>query len=171
MSPYRSKAQQGYFHAHAAELERQGVNVHEWDQASKGKQLPMKTKKDGTDAMTTPKAKEGGEGKPKGEHHKAAAPKGAELHSITTRKLHDGSFAHEHHYKDKHGLPHHVTHEYSSADINDVKDHMQEHMGGGPAQPAGDQGEGQEGDEQDATGQAAQPQASQGGAGAPAEQE
>jgi hypothetical protein len=168
VSPYRSKAQQGYFHAHAAELERQGVNVHEWDQASKGKQLPMKTKKDGTDAMTTPKAKEGGEGKPKGEHHKAAAPKGAELHSITTRKLHDGSFAHEHHYKDKHGLPHHVTHEYSSADIND---HMQEHMGGGPAQPAGDQGEGQEGDEQDATGQAAQPQASQGGAGAPAEQE
>lgn len=34
--PYVSKAQQGYFHAHKAELERQGVNVDEWDAASKG---------------------------------------------------------------------------------------------------------------------------------------
>lgn len=130
-------------------------------------------KKDGTDAMTTPKPK-GGEGKPKGEHKKTNethAPKGTELHSITTRKLHDGSFAHEHHYKDKHGLPHPVSHEYSSADINDVASHMQEHMGGGAAQPAGDQGEGEEGDEQDATGQTAAPQASQAGAGAPAEEE
>lgn len=170
--PYESKAQQGYFHAHRAELEKQGVNVNEWDQASKGKKLPMK--KDGTDAMTTPKHKS--EGKPKGEHkaehHKAAHPKGAELHSIETRKLHDGSFAHEHRYKDsKTGMPHAMTHEYSSADINDVKDHMQEHMGGGAAEGAGGQGEGEEGDEQDQTGQAAAPQASTAGAGAPAEEE
>lgn len=34
--PYASKAQQGYFHAHKAELEKQGVDVHEWDEASKG---------------------------------------------------------------------------------------------------------------------------------------
>ena len=39
--PYVSQAQQGYFHAHKAELEKQGVNVDEWDQASQGqKDLP-----------------------------------------------------------------------------------------------------------------------------------
>jgi hypothetical protein len=129
-------------------------------------------KKDGTDAMTTPKPKGEGkhEEKPKGEHHKAAHPKGTELHSITTRKLHDGSFAHEHRYKDKHGLPHPVTHEYSSANINDVADHMQEHMGGGAAEPAGGEGEGEEGDVQDQTAGAAPPQASA-AAAAPAEAE
>ena len=43
--PYKSKAQERYFHAHKKELERQGVNVKEWDQASKGKKLPEKAKK------------------------------------------------------------------------------------------------------------------------------
>lgn len=43
--PYASKAQQGYFHAHQKELERQGVNVSEWDAASKGKKLPEKAPK------------------------------------------------------------------------------------------------------------------------------
>lgn len=39
--PYVSQAQQGYFHAHKAELEKQGVNVDEWDEATKGqKDLP-----------------------------------------------------------------------------------------------------------------------------------
>jgi hypothetical protein len=38
--PYASKAQQSYFHAHEKELERQGVNVSEWDAATKGKKLP-----------------------------------------------------------------------------------------------------------------------------------
>jgi len=180
--PYVSAAQRGYFHAHKAELEKQGVNVNEWDQASKGQRgLPEHTdmkKEKGTEAMTEAKplkaeGKSGDEHKSsKGEHHKKAmAPKGAELHSITTRKLHDGTFAHEHHYQDKNGLPHPKTHEYSSADIEDVKDHMQEHMGGGDAQPAGDQGEGEEGDEQDSTGQTAAPQASAGGAGGEEEEE
>jgi hypothetical protein len=132
-------------------------------------------KKDGTDAMTTPKPKSEGkhEGKPKGEHKSGGAhPKGTELHSITTRKLHDGSFAHEHHYKDKHGLPHPVTHEYSSADINDVAEHMHEHMGGGgaAAEPAGGEGEGEEGDVQDQPAGAAAPQASA-AAAAPAGEE
>lgn len=40
--PYASKAQQGYFHANKAKLEKQGVNVAEWDRASKGKSLPAK---------------------------------------------------------------------------------------------------------------------------------
>lgn len=40
MSPYKSRAQEGYFHEHKKELEKQGVNVSEWDKASKGKKLP-----------------------------------------------------------------------------------------------------------------------------------
>lgn len=40
--PYKSQAQRGYFHAHKAELEAEGVNVNEWDKASKGKKLPKK---------------------------------------------------------------------------------------------------------------------------------
>lgn len=43
--PYKSKAQEAYFHAHKDELEKQGVNVTEWDQASKGAKLPKKTPK------------------------------------------------------------------------------------------------------------------------------
>lgn len=43
--PYESKAQEGYFHAHKKELERMGVNVDEWDEASKGKKLPERAPK------------------------------------------------------------------------------------------------------------------------------
>ena len=43
--PYKSQAQAGYFHTHKAELEKQGVNVKEWDEATKGKKLPKKVKK------------------------------------------------------------------------------------------------------------------------------
>lgn len=39
--PYESLAQEGYFHTHKAELEKQGVNVGEWDAATKGKHLPQ----------------------------------------------------------------------------------------------------------------------------------
>ena len=42
--PYKSKAQAGYFHTHKAELARQGVNVDEWDAASRGKSLPKQAK-------------------------------------------------------------------------------------------------------------------------------
>lgn len=38
--PYKSRAQAAFFHIHKRELERQGVNVAEWDAASKGKKLP-----------------------------------------------------------------------------------------------------------------------------------
>jgi hypothetical protein len=38
--PYVSRAQAGYFHTHKAQLEREGVNVDEWDAATKGKHLP-----------------------------------------------------------------------------------------------------------------------------------
>ncbi len=40
--PYKSQAQRRYFNAHRRELEKQGVDVDEWNAASKGKQLPKK---------------------------------------------------------------------------------------------------------------------------------
>ena len=43
--PYKSKAQQAYFNVNKKELEKQGVDVDEWNQASKGKKLPAKVSK------------------------------------------------------------------------------------------------------------------------------
>lgn len=43
--PYKSKAQEAYFNANRKKLERQGVDVNEWNQASKGKHLPEHAKK------------------------------------------------------------------------------------------------------------------------------
>lgn len=43
--PYRSKAQAAYFHIHKKELEAKGVNVGEWDRATKGKKLPKRVNK------------------------------------------------------------------------------------------------------------------------------
>lgn len=39
---YKSLAQQRYFHANRAKLESQGVNVSEWDRATKNKNLPSR---------------------------------------------------------------------------------------------------------------------------------
>jgi len=38
--PYKSMAQERYFNANRAKLEKQGVSVAEWNAASKGKKLP-----------------------------------------------------------------------------------------------------------------------------------
>jgi hypothetical protein len=38
--PYKSEAQRRYFHANEDKLRKQGVDVSEWDRASKGKPLP-----------------------------------------------------------------------------------------------------------------------------------
>ena len=45
--PYKSKAQAAYFNIHKAQLEKQGVDVAEWNSASKGKmgKLPKRVKK------------------------------------------------------------------------------------------------------------------------------
>jgi hypothetical protein len=43
--PYKSKAQAAYFNANRKKLEKQGVNVPEWNKKSKGKKLPNKVKK------------------------------------------------------------------------------------------------------------------------------
>ncbi len=40
--PYKSKAQAAYFNIHKKELEGQGVDVDEWNAASKGKKLPAR---------------------------------------------------------------------------------------------------------------------------------
>lgn len=45
--PYKSKAQAAYFNIHRKQLERQGVDVDEWNAASKGKKLPKRAKKGG----------------------------------------------------------------------------------------------------------------------------
>ena len=38
--PYVSRAQEKYFNANRAKMEAQGVNVDEWNTASKGMKLP-----------------------------------------------------------------------------------------------------------------------------------
>lgn len=43
--PYKSKAQQAYFNIHKKQLEKQGVDVDEWNNASKGFKLPKKASK------------------------------------------------------------------------------------------------------------------------------
>jgi len=42
--PYVSSAQRGYFNANREKLEKQGVSVDEWNEASKGKKLPKHVK-------------------------------------------------------------------------------------------------------------------------------
>jgi len=41
--PFKSKAQAAYFNANKGKLEKQGVDVDEWNAASKGMKLPART--------------------------------------------------------------------------------------------------------------------------------
>jgi hypothetical protein len=43
--PYKSKKQAAYFNIHKKQLEAKGVDVNEWNKASKGKKLPRRKKK------------------------------------------------------------------------------------------------------------------------------
>ena len=43
--PFKSKAQRGFFNSNKKKLESKGVDVNEWNSASKGKKLPPKVKK------------------------------------------------------------------------------------------------------------------------------
>ena len=45
--PYKSQAQESYFNANREKLEAQGVDVDEYNQASKGMKLPKKAKSKG----------------------------------------------------------------------------------------------------------------------------
>jgi hypothetical protein len=40
--PYKSKAQERYFNVNRTKMEKQDVDVDEWNKASKGKKLPEK---------------------------------------------------------------------------------------------------------------------------------
>jgi hypothetical protein len=42
--PYKSDAQRAYFNANRAKLEQQGVDIDEWNAASKGMKLPKRAK-------------------------------------------------------------------------------------------------------------------------------
>lgn len=43
--PFKSEAQRRYFEANKAKLEKQGVNVKEWEESSKGSKLPERAPK------------------------------------------------------------------------------------------------------------------------------
>lgn len=43
--PFKSKAQEKFFNANKEKMEKQGVDVEEWNKSSKGKKLPEKVKK------------------------------------------------------------------------------------------------------------------------------
>lgn len=43
--PYKSKAQATYFNIHKKQLEKKGVDVNEWNQASRGETLPDHVKR------------------------------------------------------------------------------------------------------------------------------
>ena len=45
--PFKSEAQRRYFEANKEKLERQGVDVKEWEDASKGMKLPERAPKKG----------------------------------------------------------------------------------------------------------------------------
>ena len=45
--PYVSQAQAGFFHTHKKQLAQQGVDVAEWDAATKGKKLPKRAPANG----------------------------------------------------------------------------------------------------------------------------
>ena len=57
--PYKSLDQERYFHANKSKLEKEGVDVKEWDQASKGMKLPKKASvgKTLSDCVSAPKGK------------------------------------------------------------------------------------------------------------------
>lgn len=43
--PYKSRAQEKFFNVNKKKLEKEGVDVDEWNKASKGKKLPKKAPK------------------------------------------------------------------------------------------------------------------------------
>ena len=43
--PFKSEAQRRYFEANRAKLEKQGVDIKEWEQSSKGLKLPERVSK------------------------------------------------------------------------------------------------------------------------------
>jgi len=55
--PFGSEAQRAYFNANRAKLEAQGVNVDEWNSASEGMKLPLRSRASAASAKRTGKPK------------------------------------------------------------------------------------------------------------------
>lgn len=83
--------------------------------------------------------------KPEAESKKSGKKK-KHLHQIITTRAHDGSFGHEHIYKDKkedmHSHP--PVFAGTSSNMEDLHQHMDDHFGGGDNEQAEEQGEGEQ---------------------------
>ena len=92
-------------------------------------------KKSGTEGLETkpkPKAgeKAGHKEAPKSAAKKHSAHKsGKKLTDIHTHVNDDGSFTHTHHYADDKGVPDMRSPTYSSQGLDDLHDHMEQHLG------------------------------------------
>lgn len=53
--PFKSEKQRAFFNANRAKLEKQGVNVDEWNESSKGKDLPARAHKKASYKLTQSK--------------------------------------------------------------------------------------------------------------------
>jgi hypothetical protein len=62
--PYRSDSQRKFFNANRTRLEAEGVDVDEWNQASKGKKLPKRVEKDAAEQSTASRSYSVVNGKP-----------------------------------------------------------------------------------------------------------
>jgi hypothetical protein len=75
------------------------------------------------------------------EKHSASKPKKKHLHQIITTRAHDGSFGHEHVYKDHPHSPmsHPPVFAGTSQDMGDLQQHMEDHFGDGGGAGAGEE--------------------------------
>jgi hypothetical protein len=64
--PYKSMAQERYFNANRSKLEKQGVDVDEWNSASKGARLPQRASTPATPHATPGLPSKGGKGNKRG---------------------------------------------------------------------------------------------------------
>lgn len=152
--PFKSKAQQGYLHAHPEILGKE--KLAEFDAASKGKKLPGHVPSYHEGISFVPKTglaqlEKGEKVVPAKENKMASAnpfekitagdkeaPKPPKhIREIVTRKTHDGKMIHTH----KHWHPeHHPDEEHVSTSMADVHNHAEDHMGTpnmGEESPAG----------------------------------
>jgi hypothetical protein len=85
--PYKSTAQRGYFNANRKKLEAQGVDVDEWNAASKGRSLPNKVAKKPKKWMQAESSREEHAGT-KGSFSSAAARAGKSTAEYAEEKQH-----------------------------------------------------------------------------------
>lgn len=86
---------------------------------------------------------------------KAGSKSGHPVHEIRARRAASGGFIVEHHFKHDGAEPHQPMEEHQVSDLDQLKQHMEEHMGD---QPDGDAGPGGDPEAAAAAQQAAPPQ-------------